>query len=374
MNTSVVSRICCIVCLLQLVIVCSVAMGQQPAEPQFDPNTAPLAEIDTYYAGVGNETRALLIKSNTTFMAAGLFIPDEAFDHLTPEQLDAAREEWLATVNGPAGRQQGRAIEALGAIHCEDAVPALLELATNRRIIDNRTRWLATRALGRIGGEDVVLPLIYLVDYFNSNTKYWAQASLYRLTGEWHGEDREAWGAWWNAAGGEPPYVAEKRYATLEEAEAIYNRGRKRPWGPEQATGPPDTMRAVDARTAWATQAENAGIEWLKLDYEQAIEVAEVRVWESYNPGAVCKVSAILDDGTELILWEGQDPTREAPDALVVFVDGDVTTKSVTVYLDTSLVDNWNEIDAVELVGRDGTRHWASSASASSFYGERPPE
>jgi hypothetical protein len=42
----------------------------------------------------------------------------------------------------------------------------------------------------------------------------------------------------------------------------------------------------------------------------------------------------------------------------------------VRVYLDTAKVPGWNEIDAVELIGRDGTRQWAVSATASSTYAQ----
>ena len=48
-----------------------------------------------------------------------------------------------------------------------------------------------------------------------------------------------------------------------------------------------------------------------------------------------------------------------------------VNARSVKVYLDTSRVPGWNEIDAVELIGRDGSRQWARQASASSTYAER---
>ena len=37
-------------------------------------------------------------------------------------------------------------------------------------------------------------------------------------------------------------------------------------------------------------------------------------------------------------------------------------------HLDTTRVSGWNEIDAVELIGRDGSRQWATSAKASSSY------
>ena len=43
----------------------------------------------------------------------------------------------------------------------------------------------------------------------------------------------------------------------------------------------------------------------------------------------------------------------------------------MTIHLDTTRVPGWNELDAVELVGRDGSRQWATSADASSTYAER---
>jgi len=143
------------------------------------------------------------------------------------------------------------------------------------------------------------------------------------------------------------------------------------PRGPEQATGAPDTAQAGDIPTAWASLEPNAGAEWLQVDFDQAVTIAEVRIRESYNPGAVSKVVAILQDGKEHVLWEGLDPTVDAPSDFVVKAEGDVVSKSIKMYLDTTLKQGWNEIDAVELVGKDGKRQWASHASASSTYAVR---
>ena len=145
----------------------------------------------------------------------------------------------------------------------------------------------------------------------------------------------------------------------------------RRGWGPEQATGPPDTHRAGDIQTAWATREPDGGEEWLLLTYETAVDVAEVRIWETYNPGAVTKVTALPEEAAEVVLWEGKDPTTEAPGELVVQAAEDVRAAKIKVHLDTTLRQGWNEIDAVELVGRDGTRQWASNASASSSYADR---
>jgi ankyrin repeat protein len=144
-----------------------------------------------------------------------------------------------------------------------------------------------------------------------------------------------------------------------------------RKWGPEQATGEPDTHEAGDRTTAWAPRERNDGIEWLKLDYDRAVDIAEVRIRETFNPGAVVKVTALADAGEEQLLWAGQDPTTDAPAEFSIPSDGNVRGDAVMVYLDTSRRSGWNEIDAVELVGADGSRQWATSASASSTYAER---
>jgi hypothetical protein len=156
----------------------------------------------------------------------------------------------------------------------------------------------------------------------------------------------------------------------VAEAEPYAN-SVKRAWGPEQVAGEPDTFQAGDISTAWASREQNAGEEWLKLDYENPVEISEVRVRETYNPGAISKITALLPNGGEVTLWEGVEPQAVAPVEMSFQVASGVNARSVKVYLDTSRVPGWNEIDAVELIGRDGSRQWARQASASSTYAER---
>lgn len=144
----------------------------------------------------------------------------------------------------------------------------------------------------------------------------------------------------------------------------------KRGWGPEQAAGDPDTMQAGDISTAWAPREQDGGTEWLKLDYEKSVDIAEVRVRETYNPGAISKVTAFLADGSEVTLWEGEEPKSVAPVEMSFTVPSSVNAKSVKVYLDTKRVPGWNEIDAVQIIGRDGSQQWAKHATASSTYAE----
>lgn len=137
-------------------------------------------------------------------------------------------------------------------------------------------------------------------------------------------------------------------------------------WAPIQATGAPDVKVAGDSPRAWASAAADAGHEWLEVGFPRSVVVSEVRIRENDAPGAVVKVIAADDD---VVIWEGDDPTRKALTDLVVKPKGKVFTNRIRIELDTSLVAGWNEIDAVELVGNDGTRQWASTATASSSYG-----
>ena len=153
------------------------------------------------------------------------------------------------------------------------------------------------------------------------------------------------------------------------ETEIPGEAAEKRAWGEEQIVGPPDTATASDARTAWAPREPDAGPEWLQVEFENAVDVAEVRIRETYNPGAISKVTGIVN-GQEVALWEGTATGGTAPRDFVVPVQGHLQATSVVVHLDTARVPGWNEIDAVELVGKDGSRQWARSASASTSYAD----
>lgn len=146
-------------------------------------------------------------------------------------------------------------------------------------------------------------------------------------------------------------------------------KGRR--WGPEQAIGAPDTPGAGDYATAWAPLKATGGLEWLKLDYQNMVDVAQIHIRETYNPGAVYKITAIAANGLEYTLWEGTEAPGPAPYDSAFTTSTRLYTQSIKIYLDTSRVASWSEIDAVELVGKDGFRQWATGASASSSYAEQ---
>ena len=143
-------------------------------------------------------------------------------------------------------------------------------------------------------------------------------------------------------------------------------------WSPEQATGAPDTATAGDLPTAWASMHPDAGPEWLLVEFAKPVEVSEVRIRETFNPGAISKVEAISSDNKKNLIWEGTAQPSPAPSEMGVKPKEAVVSNKIKIHLDTTRVQGWNEIDAVELIGKDGSRQWAQAASASSTYADIP--
>lgn len=123
-------------------------------------------------------------------------------------------------------------------------------------------------------------------------------------------------------------------------------------WSAMQATGEPDTAQYGDYPTAWAPSSSEGGPEWLELTYALEVLPLEVVVHESSGAGMVTRIEA-RDEATGEwhVLWEGEDPS---PAELVAFSPSldlmEGPTRTIRLSIDTDVPD-WNEIDAVELVG-----------------------
>ena len=144
-------------------------------------------------------------------------------------------------------------------------------------------------------------------------------------------------------------------------------------WGVDQATGPPNTAGPGDLSSAWASASQDNQKEWLILEYDESVRPVAVVVHETYNPGAVVRVSHLPKWGRETVLWEGTDPTPSTAGMGVsrLPVSANVKTSRIKIYIDSPAVPGWNEIDAVGLELASGEVIWATSAEASSSYGNR---
>jgi hypothetical protein len=161
------------------------------------------------------------------------------------------------------------------------------------------------------------------------------------------------------------------------QAEAAARELAERNKGPEassyaggKATGPPDADdQGGDSHNAWCAAPRSSNTEWLKLTYARPVEISEIAIHETYATGALSRVLAVLPDGREHVLWEGQEPVEKPPVQRIVQVPPGIRGDQIRLELDTTRTQNWQEIDAVELIGRDGSRQWASQAEGSSYWG-----
>jgi beta-lactamase regulating signal transducer with metallopeptidase domain/biopolymer transport protein ExbD len=146
-------------------------------------------------------------------------------------------------------------------------------------------------------------------------------------------------------------------------------------WHPRQATGAPNVPEAGDDGRAWASSTQDGQEEWLDLTYDPPVPARAVMVYESYNPGAMRKVTVTRVNGRSSVVWDAPDPVRVRDNkgvALVVLPNELEAIKSVRIQLDSKAVAGWNEIDAVGLLNNQtGQVQWASDAKASSWFGEQ---
>ncbi|HLX63571.1 MAG TPA: hypothetical protein VKX17_20040 [Planctomycetota bacterium] len=167
------------------------------------------------------------------------------------------------------------------------------------------------------------------------------------------------------------PRIADPELPVAQPLQPVL---KGRAWGPEQATGEPDTFQAGDMQTAWASRTQDDQPEWLMLDYEKAVNITKVKVYETYNPGALVRVT-VFDEktGKEIEVWQGKDPTPMGAGMGVseIALAEPRNSKRVKIYLDSPHVPGWNEIDAVGIVDDAGKVQWAANATASSTFAEQ---
>ena len=163
--------------------------------------------------------------------------------------------------------------------------------------------------------------------------------------------------------------VLEKLVAEAREREEARRKASMRSWGEEQATGAPDTLTPGDHSSAWAPATADGGVEWLEAEFENPADLARIVVRQTSNPGGITRVIAIGESGVEIPIWAGEDPSKGQQLADTPFpVKGNIRSNRVRVYVDTAKTPGWEEIDALQITGRDGATQWAKSTKASSTY------
>ena len=150
---------------------------------------------------------------------------------------------------------------------------------------------------------------------------------------------------------------------------------QQRQWGPEAASGAPDTPAAGDQGTAWATKEQDQAGEWLLLEYDAPVRATSLEVHETFNPGAIAAVSIFTPQGDEIEVWTNRAVGAAADARRVLQLDLPLgfDVERVKLSLHSDQVPGWNEIDAVGLRDDKGVVHWARRATASSTYADAAP-
>ena len=121
------------------------------------------------------------------------------------------------------------------------------------------------------------------------------------------------------------------------------------------ATGAPNVERYGDNGHAWTSATADKGIEWLEVQFEKPVNATQIRIRQSYGPGAIIKVEVIGEDGTRRTVWQGLDDQTYPANTISwfdrTFEKTAFKVNGARITLATNAVAGWNEIDAVQLLG-----------------------
>jgi hypothetical protein len=139
-----------------------------------------------------------------------------------------------------------------------------------------------------------------------------------------------------------------------------------------QSTSEPDVLACQDDVNAWAS-LEATNDETLILFFERAVRPTQVNIYQNYNPGAITQIEIIPAEGDYTIpINNSADPGTACPGVFSVNLpSGLPEANGVIIHLNQTLIGNWNEIDAVELVGRatgEGPGDWVLSSLESGAF------
>ena len=129
-------------------------------------------------------------------------------------------------------------------------------------------------------------------------------------------------------------------------------------WSAEQAVGRPDSPGCGDYQFSWASAASDS-IDTLIVKFPILVYPLEIIIQESFNSDQVTKVEVQDPERLGYYTVLQKNPTqvdRPCPYQLIVPVEGiGFLTNTVRITVDQSQLGlGWNEIDAVQLIGRKG--------------------
>lgn len=123
-------------------------------------------------------------------------------------------------------------------------------------------------------------------------------------------------------------------------------------WSADRATGAPDVLACEDNANSWASASAGTQ-ETLTLTYDTAVTPTQINIYQNYNSGTITSVALVPVGGGDVIpIRNSADPGGTCPTVFSLDLPGGLPeTREIIISLDQSDLGDWNEIDAVELVG-----------------------
>ena len=117
-------------------------------------------------------------------------------------------------------------------------------------------------------------------------------------------------------------------------------------------TGPPDAEGCSSSRNAWASADPN-GQETLELSYPTAVLATGINVYQNHRPGFITRIDLLDLDGEATTVYRTAAAlSAECPLLLAIeFEQTSFLVDRIRLTIDQRSGANWNEIDAVELIG-----------------------
>ncbi len=142
-----------------------------------------------------------------------------------------------------------------------------------------------------------------------------------------------------------------RQWASSAEATSEYSSNG---WDAGQTVGEPDSPGCGDYSTAWASSLSTE-VASLTVMFDTPVIATEVNIHQTYTPGSIVSIELVLESEDTVEVPDSADPVgnTECPGIFTVDVSG-VSAEPVVgviIHLDQTIGGDWNEIDAVELVG-----------------------
>ncbi|HEV7389324.1 MAG TPA: hypothetical protein VGN73_11995 [Gemmatimonadaceae bacterium] len=140
-----------------------------------------------------------------------------------------------------------------------------------------------------------------------------------------------------------------EQWATSAKASSEYTSTN---WGAYQATGQPNTAGCDDDPRAWASLESN-GVDWLELEFKESVRPIEIRIHEVFGVSSIVKVEVKDGAGTYHTVYTAAPEKQTCRRVLAIPVSGiSAMVNVVRLSFDQRTLNEWNEIDAVKLIGQ----------------------